>query len=243
MDRRESRAEGGARSAPDSTRVPSAGAAGDHGAARSKTPSGQQGRDHGERPRRRRAAPSRTLAGPRGRPAGPPSDDGPPGPRATARSSLDTRSRRSASRHYAAARARRSTALAPADAPSPGYCDPVRVRGPAPRARQTSGTASSAAASTPPGVKEASHRSPETIAHPRRATRPPIARPPRSSVPPQSLPRTAVGLRAGPLVDRVIVMYRVRLDLIVAAVSWPSHTDPRPCCDDRLNPGWLPRSE
>jgi len=237
----ESRAASAAQFVPDSTPTPTADAAGARADDRS-TPRRGRGllRHRAWRPHRP-AGLLRTHAAPHGPPVGPTSDDTRLGRRATAQSWHDRQTHRCASRRSVAPLARWSTARAPSDERSRARRARACAGSPDPRVPQSIGIALTATARTEQGAMVASRQSPGTSVRPRRATLRQRPRRPHWSAPPQSRPRTAAAPhvlppRAGP----AIATRLARLELNTAVLSSTSQPPPGGCCDDRLNPPWLP---
>ena len=172
----------------------------------------------------------------------PPSDDMPPAPRATARSSPGNQGCRSALPRCAAARAKSSMALFPTGRRPPAHRDLPPVTARSPRARQSSGNARTSAWTNVTDATEPYLRPCETS-----ETRPavilqPSSPRPRSRAPRRSTPRTVA--------DAPATLQEVALAIAACpavpdpnVVDPPSHHPPSRCCDNQLNPPWAPLSE
>src|SRR3982751_4910771 len=85
---------------------------------------------------------------------------------------------------------------------------------------------------------------PGTSGPPPRATHRPLSPRPRSTDPPQSPPRTAAGSPAAPrLVGQATPATRLVAPDPSAVPQPSSQPPPSRCCDDHLNPGWIPLYE
>src|SRR3982751_5151222 len=164
------------------------------------------------------------------------------------------------SREIGATRARSWTPHAPAGERSPVCPGPVRDTARSPRVQRTPDTAPMAAslmaqvssvASVVGGkcrrwqVSSVACRPPPgTSGPPPRATHRPLSPRPRSTAPPQSPPRTAAGSPAAPrLVGQATPATRLVAPDPSAVPQPSSQPPPSRCCDDHLNPGWIPLYE
>jgi hypothetical protein len=162
--------------------------------------------------------------------------------RATAPSSHDTPSRHFVWRRCGAAHARSSTPPGRAGERSPVWNSPAREEARSPLAQPTRDIVRRAAFPKGQTSLVACRLPPGTILFRQPATRRPQRQHPRLPYLPRSPPRTVVAHRVPlPTVDRVTAMAPVQTDPN-AAFECSSQPPPSRCCDDRLDPPWLPRS-
>ena len=169
------------------------------------------------------------------------SGDTPPAPHATARSSPGNQGCRSALPRCAAARARSSMALFPTERRPPAHQDLPPVTARSPPARQSSGNARTSAWMNAIDVTGPYLRPCETSEiRPAVILRPSSPRP-RSRAPRQSTPRTVA--------DAPATLQEVALAIAACpavpdqnVADPPSNHPPSRCCDNQLNPPWLPLS-